>query len=372
MSITSSLRPLCGPTVGRPGRRLQPARRRRGAARAGARLALARPGRADRLGPVLGAAGARAHAGRQRLAAGGRLLPRRAGRARRPVGAGLVQRHRRHAVEPERLGARRAGWSWAALGLCWRGHAADVAGAPSSARGTPIMANYIPVLDEPVVPGRAGDLRRRRRAAGAALPVARAERIGAHGRRRRRAALRPQRQRGRRPRWRCWRFGWSLALVPPALDGKAYYEIAVLGRRPCAAVHLDAADAGRLAVAGAGLRRAHRRSARASCCCCSRWRWPACSSRPTPTWRTTWPASSTATCTPGRCASAAAWRSSRSRWRWLLALLRAAPAAADRAPAAGGAVVVDAAVRRRRRDRPVHRRQQRHASRRITTAASSA
>ena len=46
--------------------------------------------------------------------------------------------------------------------------------APFVGRGEPIMANYIPVLDAAAVPLRARGVRRRRRAAGAAQPVARA------------------------------------------------------------------------------------------------------------------------------------------------------------------------------------------------------
>ena len=98
--------------------RYQPAR-----SAAGARLAVAGPARADRLRAVLAAAGAVAHAGRQPVAAGRRLLSRRAGRARRPVGAGVVRRDRRHAVEPQQH--RRAAWPGAGwrLGLCGAGAA---------------------------------------------------------------------------------------------------------------------------------------------------------------------------------------------------------------------------------------------------------
>ncbi len=122
--------------------------------------------------------------------------------------------------------ARGAAWSWAALGLCVAGTLLMCAAA-FVGPGMPIMANYIPVLASPlflaglVIFG-----------AGAALLVARslwaARRIGA-----------------RVDGAGALRFGLnasvvsaavallalaaSLALVPVALDGKAYYEILFWG-----------------------------------------------------------------------------------------------------------------------------------------------
>ena len=122
--------------------------------------------------------------------------------------------------------ARAARWSWAALGLCAAGTLLMSAAAFVSP-GLPIMANYIPVLDSPLFHAGLGVF-----GAGAAVQVLRclsaAERIGtAPGGE---GAL---------------RFGLnasvvaaavallamaaSLALVPTALDGKAYYEILFWG-----------------------------------------------------------------------------------------------------------------------------------------------
>jgi len=122
--------------------------------------------------------------------------------------------------------ARGARWSWAALGLCAAGTLLMSAAAFLSP-GTPIMANYIPVLDSPLFLAGLAIF-----GAGAAVQVLRclwaAQRIGpAPGGE---AAL---------------RFGLnasvvaaavalmalavSLALVPTALDGKAYYEILFWG-----------------------------------------------------------------------------------------------------------------------------------------------
>ena len=122
--------------------------------------------------------------------------------------------------------ARAVAWSWAALGLCAAGTLL-MSAAAFVGPGTPIMANYIPVLDSPLF--HAGLVIF---GAGAAVQVLRslwaAERIGpAPGGD---GAL---------------RFGLnasvvaaavallamaaSLALVPTALDGKAYYEILFWG-----------------------------------------------------------------------------------------------------------------------------------------------
>ena len=122
--------------------------------------------------------------------------------------------------------ARGAAWSWAALGLCAAGTLL-MSLAAFAKPGTPIMANYIPVLTSPLF--HAGLVLF---GAGAALQVLRslwaAQRVGTviSGA----GAL---------------RFGlnasviaaavallalvWSLARVPTALDGKAYYEIAFWG-----------------------------------------------------------------------------------------------------------------------------------------------
>ncbi len=122
--------------------------------------------------------------------------------------------------------ARGAVWSWVALGLCAAGSLLMSLAAFVSP-GTPIMANYIPVLDSPLFHAGLAVF-----GAGAALQVLRslwaAERIGpAPGGE---GAL---------------RFGLnasvvaaavallamaaSLALVPTVLDGKAYYEILFWG-----------------------------------------------------------------------------------------------------------------------------------------------
>ena len=122
--------------------------------------------------------------------------------------------------------ARGAAWSWAALGLCAAGTLLMSLAAFISP-GTPIMANYIPVLDSPLFHAGLSIF-----GAGATLQVLRslwaAQRIGSSpgGA----AAL---------------RFGLnasavaaavallamaaSLLLVPAALDGKAYYEILFWG-----------------------------------------------------------------------------------------------------------------------------------------------
>ena len=121
---------------------------------------------------------------------------------------------------------RAAAWSWAALGLCAAGTLLMVVAAFASP-GTPIMANYIPVLTSPLF--HAGLVMF---GVGAALQVLRslwaAERVG-----------------GVLGGAGALRFGlnasvvaaavalialvWSLAQVPTALDGKAYYEILFWG-----------------------------------------------------------------------------------------------------------------------------------------------
>ena len=109
----------------------------------------------------------------------------------------LNSRRRRSASAGRRSGCAAIGASLMAL-------------APFVAAGVPIMANYVPVLDDAVfltglaIFGVGGALLVLRGLIARASP-------GAHVRRQRRAALRSQCQRGRRPRWRCWpsprRFG---------------------------------------------------------------------------------------------------------------------------------------------------------------------
>ena len=122
--------------------------------------------------------------------------------------------------------ARATRWSWAALGLCTAGTLLMSVGA-FVAPGAPVMANYIPVLE-----GRlflAGLLAF---AAGFALQVLRAllaaPRLGGviDGERALRFGLNASVV-------SCavalLAFGWSLAVVPTALAGKAYWEILFWG-----------------------------------------------------------------------------------------------------------------------------------------------
>ena len=117
-------------------------------------------------------------------------------------------------------------WSWVALGLCGGGTVLMALGAFISP-GTPIMANYIPVLEGPMF--LAGLVAF---AAGFALQVLR-------------ALIAAPRLGGMFGGADALRFGlnasavsaaialmafvWSLAVVPTALDGKAYYEILFWG-----------------------------------------------------------------------------------------------------------------------------------------------
>jgi hypothetical protein len=121
---------------------------------------------------------------------------------------------------------RAESWSWVALGLCGAGTVLMALGAFISP-GTPIMANYIPVLEGPMF--MAGLVAF---AAGFALQVCR-------------ALLAAPRLGGLFGGADALRFGLnasavsaaialmafvaSLALVPTALDGKAYYEILFWG-----------------------------------------------------------------------------------------------------------------------------------------------
>jgi len=116
--------------------------------------------------------------------------------------------------------------SWVALGLCGAG-AALMAAAAFVMPGLPIMANYIPVLDSPLF--FAGLLIF---ACGAALQVLRclaaAPRIGVafDGAGALRFGLNASVVAAAVA---LLAFAWSLASVPTALDGKAYYEIVFWG-----------------------------------------------------------------------------------------------------------------------------------------------
>ena len=122
--------------------------------------------------------------------------------------------------------ARGALWGWAALGLCGAGTALMSLGA-FVAPGTPIMANYIPVLEGPlfmhglVIFG-----------AGFGLQVLRslvaAPRLGGviDGERALRFGLNAS---AVSAAVALLAFGWSLAVVPTALAGRAYYEILFWG-----------------------------------------------------------------------------------------------------------------------------------------------
>ena len=155
-------------------------------------------------------------------------------------------------------GAGRSGRiaGWAAPALCAAG-ALLMSLAPFVERAEPIMANYIPVLDGPVFLAGLVVF-----AVGVGVLVLRclwlAPKLGPTLRRRRRAALRPQRQRGRH-RGGAGRLRLVAGGGAHSAGRQGLLRDPVLGRRPCAAVHLDAADAGGLAVAGQRLRRARAR-----------------------------------------------------------------------------------------------------------------
>ena len=122
--------------------------------------------------------------------------------------------------------ARGVAWSWAALGLCAAGTLL-MAVAAFVSPGTPIMANYIPVLSSPLFHAGLGVF-----GAGAAVQVLRslwvAERIGTvvSGAGALRFGLNASLVSAAVA---LLAMGWSLALVPVALDGKAYYEILFWG-----------------------------------------------------------------------------------------------------------------------------------------------
>ena len=122
---------------------------------------------------------------------------------------------------PRADGLERLGFVAAAAGT------AAMALAPFVGQGEPVMANYIPVLDDrsssAASPSSRWALRRRRAADGVARRAAPAE-----PRRARRTALRAQRG-AVATAVALLAFAWSYAAVPPALDGKAYYEILFWG-----------------------------------------------------------------------------------------------------------------------------------------------
>ena len=196
------------------------------------------------------------------------------------------------------LNARRrralADAGWAALALCAAG-ALLMALAPFVERGEPVMANYIPVLDGAAVPAPGWWCS----APASALLVLRglwlAPRLGPafDGGGALRFGL--QRQRRRRPRWRCspspGRSPWCRA----TLAGKAYYEILFWGGGHAlqftwtllmlvAWLWLASACGARVPL-----------SPRVALLLFA-LALVACSSRPMPTWRTTSRRSSTATC----------------------------------------------------------------------------
>jgi hypothetical protein len=117
-------------------------------------------------------------------------------------------------------------WSWAALGLCGAGTALMSLGA-FVAPGTPIMANYIPVLEGPLFmhglvifgAGFGLEVLRSLVAAphlGGVIDGERALRFGLNASAVSAAVA-------------LLAFGWSLAVVPTALAGRAYYEILFWG-----------------------------------------------------------------------------------------------------------------------------------------------
>jgi hypothetical protein len=122
--------------------------------------------------------------------------------------------------------ARGAAWSWAALGLCAAG-ALLMSVAAFVDPGTPIMANYIPVLTSPLFHAGLTVF-----GAGATLQVLRslwaAERIGpiVSGAGALRFGLNASVV---STAVALLAMGWSLVQVPMALDGKAYYEILFWG-----------------------------------------------------------------------------------------------------------------------------------------------
>ena len=122
--------------------------------------------------------------------------------------------------------ARGAGWGWAAVGLCGAGSLLMSLAAFVGA-GTPIMANYIPVLDGPLFHAGLAIF-----GAGAALQVLRslcaAQRIGPApgGEGALRFGLNASVVSAAVA---LLAIGASLLLVPRTLDGKAYYEILCWG-----------------------------------------------------------------------------------------------------------------------------------------------
>ena len=118
------------------------------------------------------------------------------------------------------------GWGWAALGLCSAG-ATLMSLAPFFGGGEAIMANYIPVLDGPVFIGGLLVF-----AAGASLLVLRSMltapklSLAFDGRAALRFGLNASTVSAAVA---LIAFGWSFAVVPGSLAGKAYYEILFWG-----------------------------------------------------------------------------------------------------------------------------------------------
>jgi cytochrome c oxidase subunit I len=122
--------------------------------------------------------------------------------------------------------ARRMSWGWCGLGLSAAG-AAAMSLAPFSGPGEAVMANYIPVLTAPLFIGGLLAF-----AAGVALLVLRslanAPRLGLEfgGRGALRFGLNAA---AVATAVALLSFGWSYAVLPPSLSGKAYYEILFWG-----------------------------------------------------------------------------------------------------------------------------------------------
>ena len=196
--------------------------------RAWPRLAVARARGADRRGRVLGAAGARAHAVRQGRVPARGFLPRRARRARGPLGAGVVRGLRRRPLEPERHARAIAPRLGRARALRRR-HARSCAPRRSSGSAAPVHEQLRAGARRPGVPRRA-DRRSAPASRSLALRTLVARRApSGRASTARRAALRPQRRgRGHRASRSSPSpgRGWS---CPPQLDGKAYYEVLFWG-----------------------------------------------------------------------------------------------------------------------------------------------
>ncbi len=141
---------------------------------------------------------------------------------------------------------RAIGLGWVALALCGAGTVA-LCVAPLAPHAVPVLANYIPVIDNAVFLGGLARHRRRRRARRRAHVLV-GPALQCHPGRRGGDTLGSARFRGRHRR----RAGRVLLVVAGDLAAprtQGLLRAALLGRRPRAAVHLDAPHAGRLAVA---------------------------------------------------------------------------------------------------------------------------